>query len=170
MSLAPVQLVPAIPADAEEIRALAESIWWDVYPVILDPEQIRFMLEWMYAPKQLRSEMAGGHVSYDFLEFGAERAGYCSQHAGTDEGEIHLAKFYLAKRLHGRGLGSAALQALIRRARSADASSITLRVNRHNQPALRCYLRNGFRVIRDLTTPIGGGFVMDDHWMRLDLE
>ncbi len=170
MSAAAIDLLPATPEDSEEIRALAESIWWRVYPAILSPEQIRFMLDWMYAPRQLRSEIASGQVQYQFFQLHGERIGYCAHHPGEDTGEIHLSKFYLATEYHGQGLGSAALQALIAQATSRDAHSITLRVNRQNLPALRCYLRNGFHVGRDVVTHIGGGFVMDDHWMRLDLR
>ncbi len=169
MSSATIDLLPATPEDADEIRALAESIWWRVYPAILAPEQIRFMLDWMYAPRQLRSEIASGQVQYQFFLLGGERIGYSAHHAGQESGEIHLSKFYLATQYHGQGLGSAALQALIAQARSEDARSLTLRVNRQNHAALRCYLRNGFHVIRNVLTHIGGGFVMDDHWMRLDL-
>lgn len=162
-------MLPATPEDAGEIRALAESIWWQVYPAILSHEQIRFMLDWMYAPRQLRTEIASGQVQYQFFQLGEERIGYSAHHAGEDTGEIHLSKFYLATQFHGQGLGSAALRALIAQANFAAARSITLRVNRENHAALRCYLRNGFHVVRDVLTHIGGGFVMDDHWMRLEL-
>jgi ribosomal protein S18 acetylase RimI-like enzyme len=165
----PIQLVEAGPDAAGELRALAESIWWEVYPEILSADQIRFMLDWMYAPATLRSDLADGRVRYDFLRVDGQAAGFTSRHPGEAPGEQHLAKLYLAKRFHGRGLGSAALREIIRRAGLEGASFVTLRVNRRNLPALRCYLRNGFRIERDLVSDIGGGFVMDDHWMRLDL-
>ena len=62
-----------------------------------------------------------------------------------------------------------ALQILVEQARKQGATCLTLRVNRHNEPALRCYGRNGFRIVRDEVSEIGHGFIMDDHWMQLDL-
>ncbi|MEQ1843766.1 MAG: GNAT family N-acetyltransferase [Verrucomicrobiales bacterium] len=164
-----MELVAATPEDAGKIRQLAESIWWQAYPSILPAGQIRFMLDWMYTPSQLASEIRGGQVHYELFRHEGEISGYSSQYQGEEPGEIHLSKFYLAIELHGRGLGSEALQALANQAREAGASCLTLRVNRHNQPALRCYLRNGFRITGNITTDIGSGYVMDDYWMRLDL-
>jgi RimJ/RimL family protein N-acetyltransferase len=62
-----------------------------------------------------------------------------------------------------------ALQTLVGQARQEGATCLTLRVNRRNEPALRCYGRNGFRIVRDVTSQIGHGYIMDDHWMQLDL-
>lgn len=165
-----LDLVPATPADADRIRELAESIWWQAYPAFLSAGQIQFMLDWMYAPGQLRMELSGRQTRYQLLQYEGQLGGYCAHHAGDEPGEVHLSKFYLAMELHGRGLGSAALQLLVQQARNAGATCLTLRVNRQNHPALRCYLRNGFQVRHDVISHVGGGYVMDDHWMRLDLS
>jgi ribosomal protein S18 acetylase RimI-like enzyme len=165
-----IELIPATPADALTIRGLAESIWWEVYPAFLSADQIAFMLNWMYAPAQLRAELSGGETVYQLFRHEEKIVGYAAQQDGDAPGEVHLSKFYLLTGLHGRGLGSAALQVLASQAKTSGAASLTLRVNRHNQPALRCYMRNGFRVVRDVTSHIGSGFVMDDHWMQLDLR
>ena len=164
-----LDVVPASPADAATIRRLAEAIWRKVYPPILSQEQIQFMLDWMYAPGQLRAELTDESIRYQLFRYREQWIGYSALHRGEAEGEVHLAKFYLSTDWHGRGLGSMALQILVEQARKQGATCLTLRVNRHNEPALRCYGRNGFRIVRDEVSEIGHGFVMDDHWMQLDL-
>ena len=41
-----------------------------------------------------------------------------------------------------------------------------LRVNRHNDAAIRAYRRAGFVIVASDCLPIGGGFVMDDYLME----
>ncbi len=164
-----IELTPVAAEEAQLVRAMAEDIWWKVYPAMLSPEQIRYMLDWMYEPEQLRCEIGAGRVRYHWIRHAGTNIGYCAVEPGDEPGEAHVHKFYLVAERHGCGLGSVALQALIREERSRRATCLTLRVNRHNHPALRCYLRNGFTVVCDIRTEIGGGFVMDDHWMRLEI-
>ena len=46
---------------------------------------------------------------------------------------------------------------------------IWLTVNKHNDTSIRIYKRLGFRIVEELVTDIGSGFVMDDYKMRLDI-
>jgi RimJ/RimL family protein N-acetyltransferase len=43
---------------------------------------------------------------------------------------------------------------------------VRLRVNKRNAPAIRSYLRAGFRFTEDIVSDIGSGFVMDDYVME----
>jgi ribosomal protein S18 acetylase RimI-like enzyme len=165
--LIPVALRPVRPEETAPLRDMAERIWWSVYPEILSEAQIRHMLDWMYDPVRLEEEIKSGAAEYRWWvlpESGAE-VGYLAFGPGSGPGEAHLHKFYLLPEWHGRGLGTAAWRALAAGLAGRGVDRVSLRVNRRNGRAIRCYLRNGFRIERDLVTEIGGGFVMDDHWM-----
>ncbi len=46
----------------------------------------------------------------------------------------------------------------------------TLTANKRNDPAIEAYRHHGFRIRGPIVTDIGGGFVMDDHRMELDIS
>ena len=52
---------PALPSDAVALQALARAIWNAVYPSIITQAQIDFMLEQMYNPAQIATEMDTGY-------------------------------------------------------------------------------------------------------------
>jgi ribosomal protein S18 acetylase RimI-like enzyme len=80
-----------------------------------------------------------------------------------------LHKCYLLPETQGRGLGSKALELLCALLVAVGASSVELRVNRHNRSAIGFYGKNGFLTYAEDCREIGGGFVMDDFLMRRDL-
>ena len=158
------------PADARDIpllRALADRIWHASYPGMITLEQIRYMLQWMYGEQRIAEELARG-VCWEIVET-TEPVGYLA-HERDAACAVHLHKLYLDHPLQGRGIGQAMLQHVIARARQGGATHIELRVNRGNTRALAAYARAGFRIERSLVADIGGGFVMDDHVLRLDLQ
>ncbi|MEM1294314.1 MAG: GNAT family N-acetyltransferase [Verrucomicrobiota bacterium] len=161
------QFQPASPGDAIVVRQMAEEIWYLCYPGIITQQQIDFMLDWMYAPEKLADEIADPEIEFGFLVQDDDAVGYASygpENPG-DRKAGHLHKFYLHPRKHGQGLGSAALREIIRLARSQGYESLSLRVNRANQAAVRCYEHCDFVIEREVCSDIGNGFVMDDFWM-----
>lgn len=56
MSLSPV-LTPICLEDASAISAMAEKIWPKVYSNLISSDQMRFMLDWMYARAELIRQM-----------------------------------------------------------------------------------------------------------------
>lgn len=164
-----LELRPATEAEIPLIQTLAHRIWAEVYPGIISPEQIEFMLGWMYSGEQLQREIREEEVRFFLLCREGSPIGFAALGPGEQPHEAHLHKLYLLPEFHGQGLGSAALARLKEQARSRGARHLSLRVNRKNHNAIRCYQRCGFRIERHLVSSIGGGFVMDDHWMRADL-
>ena len=162
-----ISIRPATEGDIPLLRELADRIWHACYPGMITVEQIRYMLGWMYAPERIAEEMRGG-VRWEIVE-SAEPVGYLA-HQRDAAGVVHLHKLYLDRALQGRGIGQAMLRHVADEARRHGARSIELRVNRGNARALAAYARAGFRIERSLVADIGGGFVMDDHVLRLELE
>lgn len=163
-----VSLVPIASEDLDAVPAMAARIWPGAYGAILSPEQIEYMLRWMYDVETLRTDLAAG-ISMWWILRNEERIGFLAAGPREAAGLCPLHKFYLMPEVQGRGLGSAALAALVARLRSDRVSILELRVNRHNQAAIAFYQRNGFTVHTEDCRDIGGGFVMDDYVMRLDL-
>lgn len=166
----PLQLRRADPVDIPAIQSLARRIWNHCYPGIISQEQINSMLSWMYAADRLEREMVEEGVTFFLFCRGNSEVGYAALGPGEEADELHLHKFYLAPECHGQGLGSQLLTRIKDLARSQGARLLSLRVNRGNLPAIRCYERNGFAIERQIVSEIGNGFVMDDHWMYVELE
>ena len=56
----------------------------DTYKTILSPEQLDYMMEWMYSPENLRRQMAEGHVYYIAYKDGTP-CGYLSVQPEADD-------------------------------------------------------------------------------------
>lgn len=155
-------------ADIDTIRALADRIWHACYPGMISVEQIRFMLEWMYAPTRLAEDMQRG-VRYELALVDGLSVGYMGHEVQHEKRVLHLHKIYLAPELHGRGAGQAMLAQVVQSARNAGMHAVELGVNKTNHRALAAYARAGFVVADSFVRDIGSGFVMDDHLLRLEL-
>ncbi|HRI12484.1 MAG TPA: GNAT family N-acetyltransferase [Verrucomicrobiota bacterium] len=156
---------PASAADVLLIRDLAERIWYEGYSSMLSREQIRYMLDWMYAPHKLAAEIERG-VSYLLVHHERQPVGYLAWEL-LDQSVAHLHKLYLLPELHGQGIGRTMLERFLTDARAAGAARAELRVNKANARAQRAYARAGFKIVESISTPIGAGFVMDDYVMLL---
>lgn len=153
------------PEELPVVRDLAHEIWHAAYPGIISVEQIRYMLERMYAPDELRQEMVVRGVKYALIENDGSPCGYMAWEIVPNDRSLFLHKLYLRPNLHGHGAGAASLRWIEDQARAQQCPCIRLRVNCQNHRAIRAYLRAGFTFGHDLCSDIGGGFVMDDHVM-----
>ena len=90
-------------ADIPMIREMAEVIFRQTYASILSPDQMEYMMEWMYSEDSLREQMAGQTF---FVEDGM---GYASLRPDgkTDDGRarFHLEKLYVLPAWQKTGLG-----------------------------------------------------------------
>ena len=60
-----IHIVKATTEDIPVIRQLAEQAFPDTYREILSPEQIDYMMEWMYSAESLHRQMEEeGHTYY----------------------------------------------------------------------------------------------------------
>ena len=159
---------PASDEDIPVLRDLARRIWHAHYPGIISREQIDYMLARMYDAEVIRSELAAG-AAWDLVRHAGQPAGFSALgfDAATRRAKLH--KIYLLPTLHGQGLGRQMLEHAKARAVAFGAREIHLQVNKHNSRALRAYERAGFRVRESVVADIGGGFVMDDFILALEL-
>lgn len=152
--------------DFPRIVSLAESIWWHCYPPIIGAAQVHHMLSRGYSVGELRRQARAGS-RFRLLWAGSRAIGFLAWQ--PQAAEAFLDKIYLQPAFHGLGLGRRMLAAVAAEALMEGHAALTLRVNRHNHPAIRAYRRAGFQWAGEHRKPIGAGFVMDDYVMRLTL-
>jgi len=160
---------PATIDDIPIIRDLASRIWREHYPGIITHAQIDYMLERMYAPDVIRDEIANKGYRYVLAQRGKEPVGFAAYVHEPAEHAVKISKLYLLPSLHGKGIGRQMLQLVKDDALRSGARTVTLFVNRNNVKAIRAYEQFGFARSREVATDIGGGFVMDDYQMVLQL-
>jgi GNAT superfamily N-acetyltransferase len=166
----PLQITHATTRDIPTIRALAHATWPATFGAILSPEQIEYMLEWMYSVDALREQMeTQGHV-FLLAMANAQPAGYASYelgYQGTTATKLH--KIYIHPAMQGHGIGRALIAAVRDAAMRHGQREITLNVNRYNR-AIQFYEGQGFTVTGAEDLDIGHGFYMNDVIMTLVLE
>jgi ribosomal protein S18 acetylase RimI-like enzyme len=86
-----------------------------------------------------------------------------------DSGECLLDKLYVAPEYQHQGVGEALFLSVRDWAQRRCLTSITLRVNRNNERAIRAYQKYGFRIVGEDRKPIGEGYVMDDFIMKTSI-
>ena len=152
-----------------KVQSIAHRTWPSTFANILSPEQIDYMLNWMYDLKMLESQLEKGHTFLLAEEDGKELgfAGFELNYAEGPKAKLH--KIYLLPEAQGKGAGKALILEVADRARKANQKSLLLNVNKYNQRAIDFYLRMGFQEIYKEVIDIGNGYVMDDVVMELNL-
>ncbi len=159
----------ASPEDAPLIRSLAEVVFPATYSEILSPEQLDYMMEWMYAPESIRQQMDEGQVYY-LAYVDGEPCGYIAVER-QGEALFHLQKIYVLPSFQGCGAGRALFEKAVDHIRGLCPAPcvMELNVNRNNS-ALQFYERLGMRKVREGDFPIGNGYFMNDYIMALDIN
>ena len=153
-------------SDSQLLASLANTIWREHYIPIIGKPQVDYMLEHFQSREAIAAQMKEG-VRYFVLEWDGKPAGYYAFE--PREAEYFLSKIYVLKEYRGKGLGKAAMQDLRARARDAGIPRISLTVNKDNSASIAAYKRMGFRQDKPSVKDIGGGFIMDDYLMVLEL-
>lgn len=160
----------ASPDDIALIRSLADVAFRDTYREILSPDQLEYMMDWMYSEESLNRQMEEGHV-YFIAERDGIPCGYLSvEPLGLqDDGDFlfELQKIYVLPDFQGQRIGgllySHALS-FMRRSAGGHPARFELHVNRYNK-AVNFYRHLGLEVLRVGDYPIGNGYFMNDYIM-----
>ena len=153
-------------SEVEEVTKLAHLIWPNTFREILTPEQLQFMLKWMYNPETLASQIERGHQFF-LLENAQGNIGYMGievAHSSSNLLKIH--KLYLLPSQQGQGFGKLLIEHAVSVARSNGNSAITLNVNRFNK-SVKFYEALGFQITKEEDIDIGQGYLMEDYVMEL---
>lgn len=169
-----INITKATGEDIMCIHDMAQVVFRHTYREILSPEQMEYMMEWMYSPANLQKQLDEGHVYYIAYRDG-KACGYVSvQPEGiADDGRLlfHLQKIYVLLSEQGHGLGRALFDravAHVREAAEGREARIKLNVNRNN-PSIGFYHHLGLRILRQGDFHIGNGYYMNDYIMGLEV-
>lgn len=168
-------------SDIEMIRDIAKIAFPETYEEILTKEQIDYMMDWMYSPESIRSQMIDGHIYY-LAGIGDEAVGYVSIQKESDnaakkadktvlEPLYHLHKIYVLPNYQGYGIGKALFMKAVEHIKHTCSTScrMELNVNRNNK-ALGFYRRLGMTIARQGDFPIGNGYYMNDYILTLPIN
>lgn len=160
--------------DVPTIHDLAQIAFRHTYRDILSPEQMEYMMDWMYAPENILKQFEDGHVYY-ILSCSGLPCGYVSvRREGVDPQGVevyHLHKIYVLPSCQGEGLGRILFNRALEHVRAEShgrRARVELNVNRSNK-AVSFYRHLGMTLLRQGDFHIGNGFYMNDYIMGLDL-
>ncbi|WP_455673112.1 N-acetyltransferase family protein [Phocaeicola sp.] len=155
--------------DIPLINKMAQEVFPATYKEILSPEQLDYMMNWMYSVENLRKQMEEeGHIYYIAYKE-CEPAGYVSI---QPEGEhlFHLQKIYVLPHFQGCQLGKLLFKQAIEAIKEIHPGpcEMHLNVNRNNK-ALLFYERMGMKKVDEGDFHIGNGYYMNDYIMGMNL-
>lgn len=154
------------PSEVTIIQDLAHRIWPDTFSEILSKAQIEYMLNWMYSPEKLISQMEEGH--HFFLLTDEMPIGFVGVEQQVDH-RVKIHKLYLLPCEQGKGFGKQMLDFVIDWAKERGAPSVYLNVNRYNK-AVEFYKHIGMNILHSEDIDIGNGYLMEDYVMELPIN
>jgi ribosomal protein S18 acetylase RimI-like enzyme len=151
----------------EAIAAMARDIWREHYASIISAEQIEYMLDNFQSYRAIENQIKTGELAYYIVDCGGEYAGYFA--IAPKDGTMFLSKLYIYKNFRRKGLARKAVNFVSNLAKQQNLSAVTLTVAKNNAPSIAAYNKMGFVKDKDITMDIGGGFVMDDFYLKLNV-
>jgi len=164
-----VRIAPLTAADVDDLCALAGGIWRAHYAAIISPAQIEYMLAQRYDAAVVQEELARGDLWWDKLLVDGRMTGFASYFLLRDARAMKLDKLYVHPAHQRRGYGRMLIDRAVTLARAYGCDALMLAVNKRNDAAVAAYKKHGFTITESVVKDIGGGFVMDDYVMRLDV-
>lgn len=164
-----ITIRPATTKDYPTIQRIAHLTWPETFREILSPQQITYMLDWMYSLSSLQEQVeVKGHrflIAQDEDEF-VGFLSYQSEYNGDAKTKIH--KIYILPSTQGKGVGKELINHTSKIAQQHANSSLILNVNRYNK-ALDFYKRMGFDIVGQEDIDIGNSFLMEDFILEKQL-
>ncbi|WP_037270696.1 GNAT family N-acetyltransferase [Ruminococcus flavefaciens] len=155
-------------AELKEVAVLADSIWHECFVDIISEGQIDYMVEKFQSYEAMTDQISEQDYSYYAVRDEGELCGYIGMKPEKDE-RFFLSKLYLRSDKRGNGIASKMLKKVFEEARACGKKQVYLTVNKHNDHAIAVYKKVGFKIIDEVVTDIGNGYVMDDYIFGYDL-
>ena len=151
------------------IHDMANIVFRNTYREILSPEQLNYMMDWMYSIESLTQQITqDGHV-YFIGYWDGEPCGYVSVQP-HEQDIYHLQKIYVMPNFQGKSIGKSLFHKAIEYIKSVHPTPclMELNVNRNN-PAVTFYERLGMKKLREGDFEIGNGYYMNDYIMGIEI-
>ena len=146
-----------------DIAQLADVIWREHYIPIIGLEQVDYMVKNYQSAEAMYAQFIDGY-HYFMIYYNDQFVGYIS--IKKEDETLFLSKIYVSKEYRGKKIGKSALNFIEEKAIEMHCKSIRLGVNRFNVSAIAAYKAMGFKIIGEMITDIGNGFIMDDYKME----
>ncbi len=155
---------PALPADAEALASLGERLWRETYTGLIPDSNLELHLAATFGLVQQAGELADPANWMLVIEEPTDLLGYAllRAHGPREAGPalpfqrtLEVARFYVDRRLHGRGAAHALMADVLARAAAAGHDGVWLQVWEQNPRAIRFYEKAGFRDAGGATYRIG---------------
>lgn len=156
------------PQHIRTVARLAREIWNEHYIPIIGKAQTEYMVEKFQSAAVIKHQIEMEDYLYFLIEPEKTPEGYLSVQSRKED--LFLSKIYLRRIQRGLGFGRRAAGFVEELAKDLGKPAITLTVNKHNSDSIAAYSRWGFRIIDEVVTDIGSGFVMDDYVMQKPVE
>ncbi len=166
--LSEVKILPVTsPTRKMAVVSLAQIIWNEWFPSIISQEQVNYMVEKFQSMPAIDEAIREKGYEYFLMILGDTPIGYMG--VAPDDGALLLSKLYLMKPFRGRGRSNLFFDRAEEVAKEKGFSKVRLFVNRHNYNSIRVYLRKGYRIVDEIKTDIGEGFICDDFLMEKEI-
>jgi len=131
--------------DAAALAVMGERTFRDTFAAQNDPEDLEHYLGETYGEAQQRRELEHPDGVTLLVEEGGTLIGFAQlRRAPSEHGDVEIARFYVERAHHGRGVAQALMRAAEETARALGGSTIWLGVWEHNQRAIAFYEKCGF--------------------------
>jgi len=166
-----IEIVKASVPDLVYVREIALETWPKTFSNILTPDQIAYMLDWMYHSEALKSQVLDKKHVFLLAKENGKYLGFCSYEIHCKEAiKTKIHKIYILPDTQGKGIGKKLIEAVRQIAKENGDSHLFLNVNKHNRAAIDFYEHIGFYEAYKEVIDIGNGFVMDDVVMELKIN
>ena len=166
--LSEVKILPVTsPTRKMAVVSLAQIIWNEWFPSIISQEQINYMVEKFQSMPAIDEAIREKGYEYFLMILGDTPIGYMG--VAPDDGALLLSKLYLMKPFRGQRRSNLFFDRAEEVAKEKGFSKVRLFVNRHNYNSIRVYLRKGYRIVDEMKTDIGEGFICDDFLMEKEI-
>ena len=136
--------------DAAVLAALATRTFTDSFAAYNKPEDVEAYLAKSFTPAQIERELSDPRSTFFLAEVGSMAAGYAKLRDGevpscvSGSRPIEIHRLYALESWHGRGVGSALMNACLDRARRSGCDTVWLAVWDRNPRARNFYRKCGF--------------------------
>jgi len=141
---------PGTGDDAAMLAEMAARIFYETFAAENRPEDMKAYMDEAFTVARQAKEIADPRSTFLLAFVDDEPAGYAKIHAGdappdvAGERPVELARLYADHRWHGRGVGSALMEASFDEARRSGHATMWLGVWERNFRAIAFYRKCGF--------------------------
>lgn len=143
--------------DFENLYSFMKPIWYETYD-FLPKKQVEILLDKYFSKENVEKFVSLGYRYFKVSEVGVL---VFVEHAD----EIFIDKLYFPKSERGKGYAKECFDFLER-----AKKDLILVVNRKNDRAVKCYLKNGFIIEKETETEVGKGLINCDYFMRKTVD